>query len=400
MASVASGYVTSPGNKVKTTPEARAWDLLLAISSTGQREAGPARMPDIVQAAADWQTVLRLAAHHGTSYLLHEKLSSLNAEFPSAVLAALRERYQTNVQRSLLLARELFRVLDCLGEQGIEAIPYKGLVLSELYYGDMAMRQAGDNDVFIRTRDVMRAKDAVRSLGYTPREPIPAAAEQDYLSYGYECTFDSRVGTNLLELQWALQPRFYSVDYNMNGLFARAVKVTVAGREVKTPSPEDLILVLSVHAAKHAWERLIWLCDIARIVQRQNLNWEGIQEWARQLGVVRILHITLLLVRNLLGTGIPAQVERELDADRSAQQFAQQFAAELAAETQDGELGVPYFRLMMRLRERPGDRWKFLTRLAFTPGPGEWNAARLPPALFPLYRVVRLARLAARLARK
>jgi hypothetical protein len=55
-----------------------------------------------------------------------------------------------------------------------------------------------------------------------------------------------------------------------------------------------------------------------------------------------------------------------------------------------------YFRLMMRLRERWVDRARFLWRLASTPGPGEWGVIRLPASLFPLYRVIRLFRLAAR----
>jgi hypothetical protein len=53
----------------------------------------------------------------------------------------------------------------------------------------------------------------------------------------------------------------------------------------------------------------------------------------------------------------------------------------------------------MRLRERRADRVRFLARLAFTPGPGEWEAVRLPGALVPLYRVVRVVRLAGRFAR-
>jgi hypothetical protein len=60
---------------------------------------------------------------------------------------------------------------------------------------------------------------------------------------------------------------------------------------------------------------------------------------------------------------------------------------------------LSYFRLMMRLRERRMDRVRFFTRLTFTPGPGEWVAVQLPKPLSPLYRVVRLARLASRFAR-
>ena len=52
-----------------------------------------------------------------------------------------------------------------------------------------------------------------------------------------------------------------------------------------------------------------------------------------------------------------------------------------------------------RLRERRRDRMRFLARLTFTPGPGEWETVHLPKSLFPLYRIVRLARLAARCVR-
>jgi hypothetical protein len=58
-----------------------------------------------------------------------------------------------------------------------------------------------------------------------------------------------------------------------------------------------------------------------------------------------------------------------------------------------------YFRLMLRLRERRRDQMRFLTRLIFTPGPGEWAVVRLPEPLFPLYRLVRVTRLAAKLVR-
>ncbi|MGA8272559.1 MAG: nucleotidyltransferase family protein, partial [Candidatus Sulfotelmatobacter sp.] len=277
--------------------------------------------------------------------------------------------------------------------------PYKGVVLSEVYYGDMALRQAGDMDLFVRRKDVMRVKTAVRELGYTPRVPIREEAEDDYIAAGYEHTFDSPAGKNLLEVQWALEPQFYAVDFDMDGMFERAVSVEVAGRRVKAPSPEDLLLVLSVHAAKHVWGRLIWLCDIAQIAKRENLNWEWIRSQAREMGVERILHITLLLANRFVGVPIPAVLENAILADGAAQRFADEIAAAVAAGLSYGEQQVSYFRLMMRLRERRGDRWRFFTRLAFTPGPGEWDAVRLPRAFFPLYRVVRMARLAARFTR-
>jgi hypothetical protein len=380
---------------------ASAWDLVRATSTTDATESdlGGVRSLLLGNAAIDWEAVLRLGDEHGTSSLMYRNLSRLSDVAPPFVLAALRQGYEKNVHKSLFLARELIRILDCLDALAIEAIPYKGVVLSEVYYGDMALRRSGDMDLFVRRPDVARIKRAVRELSYTERVPIPEDAEEDFIASGYECSFNSPAGQGLLELQWALQPRFYAVDFDMDGLFERAVNVTVAGRRVKTPSAEDLLLVLSVHAAKHVWERLIWLCDIAQILKQENLNWDWVEVRAKEFGIERIVRTTLRLANRLLATPIPEPIEKSILADHAALAFAEEIAAALAAGVSYDAQQLSYFRLMMRLRERKADRLRFLARLTFTPGPGEWEAVRLPRLLFPLYRVVRLARLAARFAR-
>jgi hypothetical protein len=372
------------------------WSLVLAGSAPGPDAID--RLGSLLTGPIDWEAVLRLADQHGTSSLLYQNLSAVGNLIPPEPLNSLRQKYESNIHKSLFLAREMIRILDCADALGIELIPYKGIALSETYYGDMAMRQSGDMDLFVRKRDVVRIKKAVQELGFTARVPIPENAGEDYIATGYECTFDSAAGQNILELQWALQPRFYAVDFDMEGLFGRAVSITVAGRRMKTPSPEDLLLVLSVHAAKHVWSRLIWLCDVAQVLRKNNLKWGWIQSQASALGVERILHITLLLANRFLAVPIPVAVENAVVADRAALAFSERIAIAIAAGVTYEEEKLSYFRLMMRLRERPIDRLRFLTRLTFTPGPGEWEAVHLSKALFPLYRVVRLARLAARFA--
>jgi hypothetical protein len=387
----------STDDSAVTNSAASVWNLLLAASVAHPGENDISRIRGLVEPSVDWAAVLHLAEHHGTSSIVYRNLSRLSNVIPPDPLRELCQRYEQNVHKSLLLATELIRILDCVEALRIELIPYKGAMLSENYYGDMAIRQSGDIDLFVRAGDVAQAKDAVRELGYAPRVNIPKWAEGDYLATGYECTFDSPAGKNLLELQWALQSRFYAVDFEMEGLFARAVEGTVAGRAVKTLAPEDLLLVLCAHAAKHAWGRLIWLCDIAQIVKRENLNWDLVRGRVRTYGIERILHISLLLAKRFCRMEIPAAFEAALDDETAA--LVDEVAGNMACGVSFEQEQVSYFWFMMRLRERRMDRVRFLTRLAFTPGPGEWEAVRLPRFLFPLYRVVRLARLAGRLGR-
>jgi putative nucleotidyltransferase-like protein len=373
--------------------------LLLAACSPIRGAEKLERICRLLQRPDRWPALIDCADQHGVTFLLWQTLSELAGLMPAREMQRLEQRYRTNVHKSLIFARELIRISDGMDALGVDVMPYKGVVLAETVYGDMALRQSGDIDLLIRVQDFSRIRDAVRGLGYTPHFPLSPREEEAYLRTGYEYTFDSPASPNLLELQWALQPRFYAVDVDMDGLFQRSVPVTIAGRSIKTLSPEDLVIVLSLHAAKHAWGRLIWLCDIARIMSRPNLNWDWIKQQACELGIARILSVTLLLANRLLRASIPATADATSAADPSTLTIAVEIGAGIENGAAFDVESVSYFRLMLRLRERSADQMRFMSRLVFTPGPSEWKAVRLPPALFPLYRVVRLSRLAARVAR-
>jgi hypothetical protein len=345
-----------------------------------------------------WRVLFELAERHGVQPLLHQSLSRMEQLVPAADMRVLAQLYQANLHRSMLLAREFIHLMDHLAEKHIEVLPYKGLALAEQMYGDIALRQTGDIDLLIHAKDLPAVRDTLRELGYEPHTSLSPTEEQAILNSGYECVFDGRGARNMLEVQWGILPRFYSVGFKQDELFRRAVSITVAGHGMRAPSPEDLFLILSVHAAKHVWGRLIWLCDLARIMASPQLNWGWIAEQAEDLGIARTLRVTLLLVNRLLHVEIPVRAEASAPFDSNAATLAGEIEGQMIAATEYNVESVAYFRLMLRLRERWRDQMRFISRLALTPGPGEWNSVRLPRTLFPLYRLVRLWRLAGKLA--
>jgi len=380
------------------------WSVLLAACSlncsavASQQEQEKDRLSSLLRRPMRWRVLSQLAGRHGVEPTLYQAIAEHEDLIPPSELNALRQSYQTNLHKALFLSRELLRILECVSAVEAEVMPYKGLALAELVYGDIALRQTGDIDLLVRPNDLPQIRDAIRELGYTPHDSFSDAEERAYLKSGYEYAFDGTAGPNLLELQWAIQPRFYAIDFDMDGLFTRAVAVSVAGRPMKTPCPEDMLLVLSAHAAKHVWGRLVWLCDIARLVNLQSLNWDWIWAEANRLGMVRILRATLLAANLLLGATIPVPAKGSLD-DEAASHIADDVQTQITSADGPDVESLSYFRLMMHLRERPADRLRFLQRLIFTPGPSEWKAVQLPPAFFSLYRLVRLSRLAARVFR-
>ena len=372
---------------------ASEWSLLKAACASDQP---PENLRSLLSRPIQWKALFDLAETHGIKPLLYRMLATVRDAIPADEMRQLEASHQTNLHRTLLISLEMIRVVDRLRSISVDVLPYKGVALAETIYGDIALRQSGDIDLLIRSQDLFRVREELGHIGYQPHWSLSDAQQRAYLGSGYECAFDSVAGKNLLEVQWAIQPRFYAVDFDMEGLFRRAVTVTVAGQEMPAPSPEDLFLILSLHAAKHVWGRLIWLCDLTRIMNLPRLNWKWIGSEAEELGIVRILQTTLALAERLLGTKIPEAAGNGIPRDGEASNLAEEIQGRIVSQTGVDAESLAYFRLMMRLREKQTDRMRFLARLAFTPGPGEWAAIRLPKPLFPFYRVVRLSRLAAR----
>ena len=392
MASAISAQPVSPAIAVQRgcvfNPE---FDFLLACCASGLRSERSERIR--TNRPLNWMRVIDLAEHHGVIPQIYRSLSDLrDVAYPDS----LRQSHETNARKALWLTRELFRILGKLNSRGIVALPYKGSVLAQLLYGNVTLRQFSDLDLLILSSDLSRVKSALAELGFEPGVQLTPREEREYVESGYEYAFDCAHGRNLVEVQWRILPRFYSVDLDVDGFFERAITLSLGGTALRTLCAEDLLIVLCVHAAKHAWQQVSWLCDIAELAQSQEIDWDAIQDRAKRLGIQRIVAISFFLAYKLLESRLPDIVQTQIRKDDSIENLVNEILPIIVAGSDYDPESISYFWLMIRVRERWRDRIKFLWRLIFTPSVGEWSAIRLPSRLFPLYRVVRIFRLVSR----
>ncbi len=370
----------------------REFDLLLACCA-GSRDAIAA----ILESRLDWARFIGFVEHHRLTPQVYAALSSYGELIPLKTFQALQSTYGEHVPRCLWFASELTRICRHLQAAGITAIPHKGPVLAQMLYTDIVARQFSDLDILVAPADVVAARTALAEIGYKPGLDLSPSHEQAYIESGYERTFDGEAGPNLLELQWRILPRFYSIDLDVPDLIERAVEIRFGDESVRTLSAGDLFIVLCVHAAKHGWMQLSWVCDIAEVVKSRNIDWDIVSNRVSQLKVERIVAVNLLLAERLLGVSLPENLEQQVRRDPQATAATNEAISIIVQSAPYDTESMAYFRLMLRLRERRRDRIRFLWRLATTPSVGEWSVVSLPKALFPLYHAVRAARLAKRL---
>jgi hypothetical protein len=364
------------------------FELLLACCS--EISGTLSVLDQILASPLHWDSVLKLAEYHRLLPPLYASLCERD-DVPASIGSAIRARFQKHVHRVLRFSAELARILRHFGDLGIQVLAHKGPALAQLLYGDPAMRQFGDLDFLIRARDVSRARTAVGELGYEPRLNLLPRQEKAYLQSGYEYVFGLGSERNLVELQWQIAPRFYAIDFDMEGLFQRSVDLQLEGVRAPTLGNEDLILSLCVHAAKHQWTQAAMLRDIAACVRRRP-DWRWIEGEARRLGILNILMISLLLARNLFQCELPELLKKHFDT-KNAEKLCSAIQSRLTDGLELQPDTLRYVRAMLRLRERWQDRMRFVCRLATTPSVGEWGTSELPDSFFFLYRGVRLYRL-------
>ena len=338
----------------------------------------------------NWGQILSLASTHRLLPSLYAALQGRN-DVPASIRSALSARFLTHSRRVLRFSAALSAILGAFAAGEIEVILHKGPALAQRLYGDSSMREFGDLDLLVHTQDVSRARAVLCDLGFRPHLELTRRQEREYLHTGYEYAFASSLGQNIVELQWQILPRFYAVEFQPEELFRRSVEIELEGERARMLCDEDLLLTLCVHAAKHCWPQLGMVRDIATLA-RESLAWDWVIGQAKSLGISRILTVSLVLGRNLLGTALPSQLPTGAGFRRS-ELLAAVIQQQVIAAVEPNTESLAYFRFMMRLREKWRHRLQFAARLVFAPSVGEWNAIHLPDNLFPLYRGVRLLRL-------
>ena len=138
--------------------------------------------------------------------------------------------------------------------------------------------------------------------------------------------------------------------------------IWLAGAQVRSLPLEVYFLILSLHATKHKWRQLKFICDIAEILGRGDLDWRYVLREAGDLGLKRMLAVGALLAEDPLEVVVPTEFLQGLKIDRTARSLAAQVRRSLFEEPDKAWHGQADFPFQVKIRERFRDRASMLYR--------------------------------------
>src|ERR1051326_4692231 len=299
-------------------------ELLFAI---GRREVEVERVRRLVKQVRDWNYPVNTANAHGLTPLLQKHLPADLT--PINVLSRLKLQSVANTQNVLHLVGKQLKVYRSFKESNIRVAILKGSLLSQMAYGDVALRQAGDIDVLISRADFAAAKIVLEALGYQMTPSLTERQVASHLRSHCEIQFVRDDWFTVVDLHWALAPKNFVFKLDSEEVMSRLQRVAIAGNEIETLATEDLIVYLSMHGAKHLWRALEWITSLGELIRAaEAIDWDVVVARAEQSHATRMLALGLRLIETVSQIEIPILVLKTLDADASAKKLAEQVLAE------------------------------------------------------------------------
>ncbi len=369
--------------------------LLLAAARRSLNLQENKELGQLISKDLDWEFLFVAARRHGLMPLLYKHLHSISDyRVPEYFLMRLRHEVIANAQSNLYLAGELLRVTNLFKKQGIRALVFKGVILSQLVYGENSLRQAGDIDLLIGRKHFAPAKEMLESIGYRMTPCLTAAQQLSHLSSHCEIQFMRDDGFTVLDLHWGLSPRSFRFGLVPEAVMERSQRIYFGGEEIETFSIEDIILYQCFHGTKHSWRQLESISSLsALITSSPQIDWAVVVDRASGARARRMLMLGLLLAQQVTNAPVPEFVFTKLGPDEEIRDYATQLAADLFEGNSAACNPLEIFRSSLKIMDRRSDALAGLLRSIFVPTLSDWEAMLLPETLRLFYYPYRLLRL-------
>ena len=164
----------------------------------------------------------------------------------------------------------------------------------------------------------------------------------------------------------------------------RLGSLLLLGSSVPNLPVEEGLLILCIHGAKHLFERLKWICDIAELIRAHpGIDWDRVVKLAKTFRIERILYLGLFLAHTMLDIDLPAVILKKAVNNSEVRSLAEGVQDKLFSSLNPAVVNGDQKVAFLRMRDRWWERVQYWLYLCMTHNPAEKIPSGLPlPLLF------------------
>ena len=372
-------------------------ELLLYCARTHLDSETSERIHSLSQNGIDWEYLVKIAIRHRVMPLLYRNLKKICPQtVPAVTMKQLQRYFLVNAARNHRLVHELLKILATLEQKEIIAVPFKGPVLAENIYGDLALRQFADLDILVRRRDVPNTHKLLISLGYRPGVELRIDQFMAYIETEYGISYANNDARVNVDLHWNMIGKYSSFPFCLDNIKAPET-TTFEGKEIFHLSSEDLLLYLCLHGSKHCWTVLENICSVADLIRSNPaMDWMLVTKKAKKMHCERILFLGLFLAHDLFDISIPGHLLKKIEADSAIKKIADEIYEAIFHENDNlsgNSRNSDFSSFHMKVRDRLTEKARYGLFLTLKPTREDWRKFPLPASLSFLHYLLRPIRL-------
>ena len=192
-------------------------------------------------------------------------------------------------------------------QQQIKYAFLKGPVLNQQLYGIDVKRYSKDIDLLIVPEDLRKAHECLVALGLRLNLNDLSVNQYEALTFSEQAlvkdfSYTDRSGK--IEVELHLNAFISARDARLNPHSSLA-QVQFMSHAIAVLPAEENFLFLAVHAARHHWERLQWLVDLAEFYKKIPFNWQKVCLLAQSQGFGYALFANKILLKECFDIHLP-----------------------------------------------------------------------------------------------
>ena len=252
---------------------------------------------------ADPAAFLASAAEHRMTGLVWSRIRAGELELNEDMRAQLMYGHVQMRARLKRVWEALDEVVACMEPIGVQLATFKGPTTAARWYDADGERPFGDLDLLVGPADHSRAAEIAAAIepGHELASVLQQVVDEEVLP-----SVDLVVNNVAVDLHFDLL-KFEAPSRRLDLFWARTLPFELEnGGTVRVLDAEAALVHFLIHVNRDRFRHLLGHIDVARVIQREDVDWDVVLELMRSEGLEVPLLLTLEAIAEVMDLDLPA----------------------------------------------------------------------------------------------
>jgi hypothetical protein len=359
--------------KIQSIPELNFVILCSQIKPTPDQTL---IIKNIADSALNWDLVYEIALDQRTLLILSQTCKKV---IPNKIPSIIAEKFKSisfqNVARNLHFLNFVLNIILLFKRKDIDVIPFKGLMTAQGLYGDIGLRFFSDIDLLVKKDKASEAWFLLKKNGFKPELDLNIHQIKKYIDVEDNISFFNKKKITM-ELHWEMSGTYLPNPLVFEDIEDRLKTITIEKQRIKDISPEDLLIYLCIHGAKHGWEYLEQICSVSELLKtKKDLDWSLVETLSAKWRCSNILLLGLNLAKVLFKAPLPGEISLKIRENKMIMDISQTVLNNMFNSHHESLSFLRperFANLHIKIKDQLFDKILYFLRLAFRPTKKEW----------------------------